>query len=279
MFRLPISQWVLTVALTIVTGCLSLLSLPANAVGSLAQVDIVDRRDGRMLPVYTRDGVHWIEGIPGHEYAIRVRNNGNGRLLTVMSVDGVNVITGETAAPSQSGYVLDDYGSTEIAGWRKSLGNTAAFYFTELPNAYATRTGRPDNVGVIGVAVFREKIEPVAIGRSAGKIGANAESDAAAPASAAAQSEGRSDGALDRREAARERALSPQLGTGYGRIEASRAQRVNFERDTSAPVETITIRYDRRENLVALGILPPPVIARRPDPFPGLRFAPDPPSR
>ena len=44
--------------------------------------------------------------------------------------------------------------------------------------------------------------------------------------------------------------------------------------------ETVAIQYDRRENLVALGVLPQPVphYARRdPNPFPGtLRFAPDP---
>ena len=43
----------------------------------------------------------------------------------------------------------------------------AAFYFTELENSYAARTGRPDNVGVIGVAVFRKKPEPaVSINRT-----------------------------------------------------------------------------------------------------------------
>ena len=31
------------------------------------------------------------------------------RVLAVMSVDGVNVISGDTAAPSQSGYVLEPY--------------------------------------------------------------------------------------------------------------------------------------------------------------------------
>ena len=34
---------------------------------------------------------------------------------------------------------------------------------------------------------------------------------------------------------------------------------VAFERDSSQPAEVITIRYDRRENLVAMGVLPPPV--------------------
>ncbi len=72
-------------------------------------------------------------------------------------MDGVNVITGKTASPSQSGYVLDPWGLVDIDGWRKSMDQVAAFYFTALPDSYAARTGRPDNVGVIGVALFRER--------------------------------------------------------------------------------------------------------------------------
>src|SRR5208337_3068580 len=80
----------------------------------------------------------------------------------VMSVDGVNVITGDTASPRQAGYVLAPLESADIGGWRKSLSRTAAFYFTALPDSYAARTGRPDNVGVIGVALYRERVLPIA---------------------------------------------------------------------------------------------------------------------
>ena len=55
-----------------------------------------------------------------------------------------------------------------------------------------------------------------------------------------------------------------------------------FERATREPAETIAIHYDRRENLVAMGILPPPVVAQvRPaNPFPARpQFVPDPPRR
>src|SRR5205814_1223188 len=92
-----------------------------------------------------------------------------------------------TASPSQSGYVLSANECYEINGWRKSNSTTAAFYFTELPDAYATRTGRPDNVGVIGVAFFREKPHRV-VWKDSPKIAAAraaepmARQDAAAPA-------------------------------------------------------------------------------------------------
>ena len=66
------------------------------------------------------------------------------RILAVTSVDGVNAVSGETASPEQSGYVIDAWGSVEITGWRKSLDRTAAFYFTDLGDSYAARTGRPE---------------------------------------------------------------------------------------------------------------------------------------
>ena len=106
---------------------------------------------------YPHRGRQFVVGRPGNEYAIRIRNCSDRRVLAVVSVDGVNVVTGETAAPDQSGYVIEPYGYVTIEGWRKDLERTAAFYFTDPGDAYATRTGRPDDLGVIGVALFRER--------------------------------------------------------------------------------------------------------------------------
>src|SRR3954451_13478599 len=85
--------------------------------------------------------------------------------MTVLSVDGVNAITGESADTYQSGYVLEGYQSTEVDGWRKNMQEVAQFNFTALSDSYAAKTGRPNNVGVIGVAVFREKQRPLPIER------------------------------------------------------------------------------------------------------------------
>jgi len=278
-------------------------ALPAAAhfpSGSLVSVDVYDRNDGRSLPVYAKDGRRYVVGTPGHEYAVRIRNNTGERVLAVTSVDGVNVVTGETAAPDQSGYVIDAYGSVEIAGWRKSLERTAAFYFTDLGDSYAARTGRPNNVGVVGVAVFREKAPPVVWRRQPDRI---ASSDAAAerrdatgnalpapPMAAAPPAEGgsgmadaapsaRQESAADSVGAMAKSARSPAspLGTGHGRSESSYAQRVNFERASTVAAENVAIQYDRRENLIAMGVIAGPRYAQRPpNPFPGMRFAPDP---
>jgi hypothetical protein len=262
---------------------------PAVA-GQLGHVDLLTRSDGRVLPVYERDGRRWVVGTPGQEYAIRVCNTTGARVLAVMSVDGVNVVSGETASPSQSGYVLDAWECAEINGWRKNLASIAAFYFTELPDSYAARTGRPDNVGVIGVAFFRERPQPVAWKDMPGRI---------APQSAAAEPSARQEAAggnaaadTGRLEAERKSrsdlaAAAPapapmaKIGTGHGRNEHSYVQTTRFERESATPNETIAFHYDRRENLIAMGILPPPAVARSSNPFPAWtpRFVPDPPQR
>jgi hypothetical protein len=273
---------------------------PAAAVGRIGNVDILTRHDGHVLPVYPSGGRNWIVGTPGQEYAIRYCNSTPGRVLAVMSVDGVNVVNGDTASPSQSGYVLDAYECADIQGWRKSMTRTAAFYFTELPDAYATRTGRPENVGVIGVAVFREKRPPVAWRPYKDRLAEDTRryvpmEKAQAPAAAggfaqdappsAEPSPSRSDEATGRLESAPAQSMPvpapmAKLGTGHGRSENSPAQMVRFERASATPNETIAIYYDRRENLVAMGILPPPVVARSANPFPNWpRFVPDPPMR
>jgi len=282
---------------------------PAPYVKSaLVQVDVYDRFDRSALPVHTKDGRNYIVGAPGHEYAVRIRNCTGGRVLVVTSVDGVNVISGDTASPAQSGYVLEPWASVEIAGWRKSMERTAAFYFTDLGDSYAARTGRPRNVGVIGVAVFPEKAPPRVSWReeSFGRKQAAAEGDAQpgagardnraeAPAASAAPAPA-APPMLEQGEAKRDRAAADdmvaqgrkesamkslgKLGTGHGRNEESRVSVVQFERASSTPAEVVTVQYDRRENLIALGVLPEPrpYLARRtPDPFPAaIRFAPDP---
>jgi len=278
-------------ALGIVAGATCAHAYAPYVLGGLAQLDVFDRADGIALPVHGKDGRHYVVGTPAHEYALRIRNTTGGRILVVTSVDGVNVVSGDTAAPAQSGYVLPPWGSVEIAGWRKSLDRTAAFFFTEHDNSYAARTGRPHNVGVIGVAIFQEKVRPIAWQPFARQRLAAEQPPSAAPAPS---SESRADAAAATPGAMREeraadntsasplrdaaKTLSSRLGTGHGRSEHSQVSVVRFERATESPAETLSVQYDRRENLVALGVLPSPRLARHsPDPFPGtLRFAPDP---
>lgn len=223
----------------------------AAAHGGLADLSVYDRAEGRWLPVYWHEGRAYVVGKAGNEYQIRLRSRLREELLAVVSVDGVNVITGQTANPSQSGYVIAPRGTLEINGWRRSLSQTAAFYFTALPDSYAARTGRPDDVGVIGIALFRKKHEPQPIA----PIAPQSRSESAA--------------------ASRAQERDSRLGTGHGRHETSYATHVTFERATSTPAEIITLYYDSHANLVARGVIREPVhVAPTPRPFPG--FVPDP---
>ena len=238
--------------------CLFLVVAPTLAAGNLADVQIHDRASGRALPVYESAGRWFVAGKPGNEYQVTVRNRAGGDLLAVVSVDGINVVTGETAAASQSGYVIDRGNAMSIKGWRKSLEKVAAFYFTDLGDTYAARTGRPDNVGVIGVALFKRKPEPL--------LELEQPQTRGEPGPAA-------DGAA---RSAQPGSTVKSIGTGHGRSQTSQARYVAFERESNAPDEVVVIHYDTYANLVARGVIPPS--PHWPSPFPG-GFVPDPPGR
>lgn len=239
--------------------CLFLASAAALAAGSLADVQIRDRASGAVLPIYEAEGRWYVAGRPGSEYEITVRGRSHGDLLAVVSVDGVNVVTGETASPSQSGYVVERGRPLSIAGWRKSLGRIAAFYFTDLGDSYAARTGRPENVGVIGVALFRRKPEPLA--------------ELEQPAARAEPSSGAASDSAPRKAPP---AAEKKIGTGHGRSQDAPARYVAFKRDSTQPAEIVAIHYDTYANLVARGVVRPQ--RPLPSPFPD-GFVPDPPAR
>ena len=189
--------------------------------------------------------------------------------MAVTSVDGVNVITGESAGYGQSGYVFDAWAGYDIAGWRKSNEQIAAFTFTSVPRSYAARTGRPENVGVIGVALFRERTyPPIAMAQGSAAAPTRAE-EAAADAA----------GNLSRERESIRKDAAPGLGTGHGQRETSVVVNVDFEREQPQPNEVIRIRYDSRDNLLAMGVIRPASPPRRPQPFPGEQqpgYVPDP---
>ncbi len=261
---------------------LLLSSLPAQS-GQLVDMEIVNRSSGETLTPYRYASQRYVAGNPGDRYAVRLHNRSGERVLVVLSVDGVNVVSGETAAASQTGYVLSPWEQAEISGWRKSRQEVAQFYFTALPDSYAARTDRPDNVGVIGAAVFREKIypPPAMPYPNLSALPASPENRAADAADSAASGIGQA-----RRPAAKAMRESERLGTGHGQREYAPIQYTEFERASPSPNEVVTLRYNSRANLVARGIIPKPRPSlwqpnwRKPDwqeaqPFPG-EFVPDP---
>ncbi len=274
----------------------------------LVDLTIVDRESGRVLRTYAHDGRLYVAGQPGARYGLRVVNHTAGRVMVVLSVDGVNIVTGETANYNQNGYVLDPWSSYDLNGWRKSHTEIAAFQFAPLPQSYAARTGRPDDVGVIGMAVFRERAvyrapvyrsPPILRDReSLSSSGAAAGFDRPSPAAPSAlakaappsarsearatsssQSQAQPYGSTD------DYASAPQdekLGTAHGAREWAVTEDTIFERSTRRPLSVRLIEYDTYANLAALGVIPAsPYAYHRPRPFPNSpsppQFVPDPP--
>ncbi|MEO8387657.1 hypothetical protein [Polaromonas sp.] len=289
---------------------LSALALPAHAVGRLADVTVIDRSTGATLPLYHHRGEYWVAGQYGAQYAIALRNKMGERVLAVTAVDGVNILSGETAAWDQTGYVFSPWQQYQVTGWRKSASEVAAFEFSALGDSYASRTGRPGNVGVIGVALFRERPpEPLA---QAPAYSRQAEREADGPTSLrgtppasppsptapapVAESPARGKSALADRITGGAEASgfvdqqtkktqastlpAPRLGTGHGARESSVVSQTQFARLQAQPNEVIRIRYDSRENLIASGVIREPVPrVPSPNPFPqsgSFSYVPDP---
>jgi hypothetical protein len=288
--RTALASAIATVGLVGATGALA-DPYPVN-------LTVVDRATGRPLRVWRHRGRLFVAGEPGERYSLRVSNRTGGRVLAVLSVDGVNILTGETASYDQRGYVFDPYESYDLTGWRKTLTEVAGFSFAPLPQSYAARTGRPGDVGVIGMAIFKEKpapppmedapsLQPRYVDREPAPAPAarlaeappppppppEVVADAAKAAPRAPSSESVTGGIAQRSD--------EKLGTAHGARERSVTHLVSFERATSYPQSVLQIEYDTYANLAAAGVIPSPEPGRHPQPFPesqdGRGFVPDPP--
>lgn len=259
-------------------------------VHNLVDLQVIDRDTGRIIEVHHKGGRAYVAGEPGHRYAVMMQNRTGERVMAVLSVDGVNAVTGETADPYQGGYVLGPYERAEINGWRKSMSEVAQFVFSAPEWSYAARTGRPQNVGVIGVAVFRERT-PVYLPppsppiyrdddwrrknaqapSAANEAEAMAQRGQAAPATGAA-----ADAAAPRAKRERSEDFASELGTAHGRREWSQVNTTQFERRSARPDEVVEVQYDTFEHLVERGVIRQPRWGRdEPRAFAG-SFVPDP---
>jgi Ni/Co efflux regulator RcnB len=259
----------------------AMFALPAcsRANEQLVDIQIRDMDRYTTLESYFDRSQTYVAGRPGHRYAVVLQNQTSQRVLAVLSVDGVNAISGQTAGASQTGYVLAPYQRMEVRGWRKSMQDVAQFRFTDLPDSYAARTGRPDNVGVIGVAAFRERVyqtynnyeedDDYSDDRYRDKLGARRQNGTASDASAPAAKSQRSLAESESRQ---------ELGTGHGERRYDPARSTTFERESSYPNQVSKVFYDSYEALVDRGIIHDYRRSNRgdrPDAFP-IGFVPDP---
>ncbi|HLK37529.1 MAG TPA: hypothetical protein VKU41_12305 [Polyangiaceae bacterium] len=263
-------------------------------------VEIVDESLQR-LPAYWHDGRRFVLGETNERYLIRIANPTSSRVEAVVSVDGLDAVDGRPGSLAKRGYIVPAYGEVVIDGWRTSLDAVAAFRFSSVRDSYAGRQGDDRNVGVIGVAFFRERPRPAVTWHppppplrrmpAPPPAATDAESSAGVSSSRGAPATPSAPKAAGAAEASRsapspEPANRPGLGTQFGEAQESRVVETTFTRAAGGPMAVLEVRYDDREGLLSRGISIPPPRAWQDDenrlrdtarPFPVSRFAEPPP--
>jgi hypothetical protein len=164
---------------------------------------------------YQVDGHYSIEARMGERFRLVVTNNSGRRIGLVISIDGLNIITGNTCYHRQdeSMYLLEPGQSGSFSGWRRDYDSVARFYFTDKSDSYATRIGKYGEHGWIKIAAFQERQPIVVVPK-------------------------RYDDFSDKRMAE-----SSQAGTGYGERQYSPVETADFNPE-SFPVQMLRIKYD-----------------------------------
>lgn len=180
----------------------------------------------------------YLEAKKGENYTIQIRNHLPERIGVVIAVDGRNIITAKKSflQSSEMMYIVEPYGQARLEGWRTSDDKVNRFYFTSSADSYSVRTFSDTSaMGVIAVAVFREKQRPPALYEQERSLGK------AQGAPSAPQSEAK-------------RAAKDEAGTGFGNEQYSPVLRVEFEPE-NIPVEKFLVKYEWRNELCKKGII------------------------
>jgi hypothetical protein len=227
---------------------------PGNLVGLGVEVE------GSTAPLYAAvdgSGRYYLEARQGARYTLHLSNRTGERVAVLMTVDGLNVISGERQAVDQRGrmYVLDPWESADIQGWRASLDDVRRFTFVDEKASYAARSGKANSrMGWIELAVYRERHRYTY--RQAPDVSAQSPR-AEAPSAGAREKSGKDDrdDAQAGKRAQGGLAAPSYPGTGWGEQTHDPVRVVDFEAESS-PAERITLRYEYASALRALGILP-----------------------
>ena len=115
--------------------------------------------NGRACKEYSHKGMSFIEARNGTNYTVKIKNDNPYRVMAVLSVDGLDVVTGKPAEETNTGYIIDAYSSLDVKGYRISDDNSASFIFTSKGKSYVQQAkSNATNAGVIGLRTFKEKL-------------------------------------------------------------------------------------------------------------------------
>ncbi len=223
-YKIPL----LLTALCVFLATRALLGLsiapPYESYDNLVRVTIIGDERGDLQPYsdyrndrYIPSPRMRVTARQGERYTIRVNNISDERVALVISVDGLNIISGQRTSGSsnESMYVLDPGQTGSFSGWRSGMSHVQRFYFTSAGDSYAGRLGESDQLGIIRVSAFRGR-------RIVYRHYEDAELKSAAPSRSMQES-------------------GP--GTGYGENTWSPVSETDFD-PNRYPTQTVEIKYE-----------------------------------
>jgi hypothetical protein len=237
-----------------------------EAAGNVVSVRVLV--GNKATPLYQAAGRadrRYFEASRGRNYALAVRNESGDRVGVLITVDGLNVVSGERSSlgNQESMYVLGPWEEAEIQGWRTSLDEVRRFVFVDEERSYAERTGQGNgDLGWIRVLAFREVGVPrPCVGDDFGSRDARESSraDESGPPSAGAAAPPREQkadadanaGSLSKNRVERQAEAVP--GTGWGDRRRDVVTRTLFRAEPT-PTDHVVLRYEYAAGLLALGI-------------------------
>lgn len=215
--------------------------------------------NGKPVQEFVHTDKIYVEGKKGTKYSLRIKNSSWQKILAVITVDGLNVLTGKTGDWNDRGYIIDAFSSVVIDGWRTSDETVREFFFSAADKSYASKRKDVNTgvTGVIGVAIFEEKA-PVQINYvrhtfhdpffcNSGSVTLLNANNSTNTTSFNAKS-------LDvsQKYTAPERG---SLGTGFGDEKESKVYKVTFTRASTMPETIFEMHYRTSEELKKIGVI------------------------
>jgi len=209
--------------------------------------------NGVPRPEYSGHGRVYVEALKGKEYALRITNPLSRRVAVALSVDGLNTIdASRTTAAAARKWVIDPHGSIVISGWQVTGKKARAFFFTDETHSFGAWLGKTQNLGVVEAVFYAEKRwGPIPLAQECPSAGGvpRAQSDSSSRMKRAPSAESKSAEALG---------LSDQYAaTGIGRERRHPVRQVYMNLEDH-PAASISIRYEFRPQLMAMGLIPKP---------------------
>lgn len=230
---------------------------------------------GEPVYEYATRGKSYVEALKNREYSVRLRNRTAERIAVALSVDGLNSIDARTTnAKDARKWVLGPYETIILDGWQVSSETARRFFFTTEEKSYGNWLGKTKNLGLIAAAVFREKRRPISIyngppyevpfrQREEGETRLDESKSAPAPEEQSAPmglGEVMPAPEADQNSSRQRSDVKPKksddfAATGIGEETNHPVQQVSFDSE-DAPAAVLELRYEYRDSLVRLGVLP-----------------------